>query len=64
MQVEQFGGPAPAQRGAPLEELLLGVGQLLRIFEARGFCTKVQCCPSIPAAIRAVSSGFFSCGSI
>lgn len=63
MQVEQFGGPAPAQRGASLEELLQGVGQLLRIFEARGFCTKVQCCPSILAAVQQRVGAIFAVAS-
>jgi hypothetical protein len=39
---EEFGGPAPAPRGAVAEALLGGVRSILGIFEDKGYCLKAE----------------------
>ncbi|GBF90150.1 hypothetical protein Rsub_03283 [Raphidocelis subcapitata] len=39
---EQFGGPPPARRGAPLAELMPGVRSVYKIFADRGYCLSAE----------------------
>ena len=54
LQLEQFGGPAPAEAGATLEQLAAGAAAIADIFVSKGFASKV----GRPQSIGAVPSGW------